>query len=354
MSKSLFNENLTDISFNTARVKSHLKLKDESPNHFNSSSMPYKINSSLVSAIEKLNFDQTAGCNEDQDQDYVIFKKKISKLNLKFYIETQKYLNMNSDKEHCQESLFLILFNQISIYSSEVARLKKLIDCLQAQISEFKSELNKHTMTQSSRNKKISDSRVKPNKQILIEDIYNTIYEDKNESLGLKKGERSMMLINHLHESSKEKVPKKRTSEKCHNITKDLQQFISIKENLSHKSKQNSMQSNSNQTRQLQICTNQQISDPNYKSPKAAREGKSNGSPMWKQKPRIKWSASSQNRSEELSLIILNLDKEILQLSQIEAMMTGMKLELSSTDSNQITTEYSSPHFMIDLFSFAD
>jgi hypothetical protein len=44
------------------------------------------------------------------------FKKKIDSLNLKFYLETEKYLSNKNRSEKCQTSLFIILFKQINIY----------------------------------------------------------------------------------------------------------------------------------------------------------------------------------------------------------------------------------------------
>jgi hypothetical protein len=55
------------------------------------------------------------------------FKKRIDKLNLKFYLETEKYLNNTEDEGKCQNQLFIILFQQISLYIEEIERLNKSI-----------------------------------------------------------------------------------------------------------------------------------------------------------------------------------------------------------------------------------
>ena len=55
------------------------------------------------------------------------FKKKIDSLNLKFYLETEKYLSNKNRSEKCQTSLFIILFKQINIYIEEIERLNLLI-----------------------------------------------------------------------------------------------------------------------------------------------------------------------------------------------------------------------------------
>jgi hypothetical protein len=56
-----------------------------------------------------------------------IFKKRLDKLNMKFYIETEKYLNNKEDMENCQKQLFIILFKQISLYIEEIERLNKVL-----------------------------------------------------------------------------------------------------------------------------------------------------------------------------------------------------------------------------------
>lgn len=61
-----------------------------------------------------------------KEEAYLSFRKKIDKLNIKFYIETERYLknksNQNQTEKH-NEFLFLILFKQISLYNEEVERL---------------------------------------------------------------------------------------------------------------------------------------------------------------------------------------------------------------------------------------
>ena len=55
------------------------------------------------------------------------FKKKIDELNLKFYLETEKYLSNQNKQEKTQSSLFIILFKQIKIYIEEIERLNLII-----------------------------------------------------------------------------------------------------------------------------------------------------------------------------------------------------------------------------------
>jgi len=55
------------------------------------------------------------------------FKSKIDSLNLKFYLETEKYLSNQNKKAKTQTSLFIILFKQINIYIEEIQRLNMII-----------------------------------------------------------------------------------------------------------------------------------------------------------------------------------------------------------------------------------
>ena len=55
------------------------------------------------------------------------FKNKIDTLNLKFYLETEKYLSNQKQKIKTQTSLFIILFKQIIIYIKEIERLNLII-----------------------------------------------------------------------------------------------------------------------------------------------------------------------------------------------------------------------------------
>ena len=54
--------------------------------------------------------------------DYTL-KKKIDKLNFKFFLETDKFLNFKSELEKAQDNLFVLLFKQISVYIEEIERL---------------------------------------------------------------------------------------------------------------------------------------------------------------------------------------------------------------------------------------
>lgn len=70
--------------------------------------------------IEELNLNALNGiyCREDS-----FFKKNIEKLNQKFYAETNKYLTIKTELDKSHDSLFCILFKQISHYIEEIDKL---------------------------------------------------------------------------------------------------------------------------------------------------------------------------------------------------------------------------------------
>ena len=78
------------------------------------------------------------------------FKKKIDDLNLKFYLETEKYLNNCKINDHTrnqklQANLFIILFKQINVFIEEIERLNKIIIDIKykkEKILERTNELN--------------------------------------------------------------------------------------------------------------------------------------------------------------------------------------------------------------------
>ena len=94
-------------------------------------------NSISEEKIEGINFSKTI----DQMKQNVLdlyydknssFKRKIDNLNLKFYLETEKYLNnskINDSQKNqkLQANLFILLFQQINIFIEEIERLNKII-----------------------------------------------------------------------------------------------------------------------------------------------------------------------------------------------------------------------------------
>ena len=87
--------------------------------------------------IDELNFVKTIDDMKQNVLDYYydknsVFKQKIDNLNLKFYLETEKYLNNFKKNDHnrnqkLQANLFIILFQQINVFIEEIERLNKII-----------------------------------------------------------------------------------------------------------------------------------------------------------------------------------------------------------------------------------
>lgn len=65
------------------------------------------------------------------------FKKKLEKLNMKFYLETDKVNIIKQELEKAQDNLFLIMFRQINVYALEIEKLNKKLKEL-----EFKNAPN--------------------------------------------------------------------------------------------------------------------------------------------------------------------------------------------------------------------
>ena len=101
-----------NISFKKSISNETYEIKDENSN---------ELLSHILDTINKnsLNIFYPDSNNE--------FKKKIDSLNLKFYLETEKYLSKKNKSENCQTSLFIILFKQINIYIEEIERLNLII-----------------------------------------------------------------------------------------------------------------------------------------------------------------------------------------------------------------------------------
>ena len=72
------------------------------------------------SVFERINLNNLSNFYQNDDSS---FKKKVDKYKQKFYIETEKFVTLKSDVEKSQDHLFLLLFEQISIYVEEIERL---------------------------------------------------------------------------------------------------------------------------------------------------------------------------------------------------------------------------------------
>ena len=76
------------------------------------------------------------------------FKNKIDSLNLKFYLETEKYLTNQQKKINCQTSLFIILFKQINIYIEEIKRLNLILMTKKYEPQNIKKRTDELTQKQ--------------------------------------------------------------------------------------------------------------------------------------------------------------------------------------------------------------
>jgi hypothetical protein len=83
-----------------------------------------KHRSSLAVLIESLNLNGLVNYYSPEES---LFKKRIDKLNMKFYIETEKILNNGQELDTRYDSLFIILFKQISLYIEEIEKLNTMI-----------------------------------------------------------------------------------------------------------------------------------------------------------------------------------------------------------------------------------
>ncbi len=105
------NNNIKSIEKNLT-FNETIESKEESPNEL------------LSKILDTINSNSLNIFYPDSNSD---FKKKIDSLNLKFYLETEKYLSNKNRSEKCQTSLFIILFKQINIYIEEIERLNLII-----------------------------------------------------------------------------------------------------------------------------------------------------------------------------------------------------------------------------------
>jgi len=142
--KKEINENISiknlKPSFNKSKISSNISYKENTQlnfikgkidnNFFNGGSSdnsfdnidenPNQVVSKILDSINK----NSLSSFYDPDSE---FKKKIDSLNLKFYLETEKYLCNQNKKIKTQTSLFIILFKQIIIYIKEIERLNLII-----------------------------------------------------------------------------------------------------------------------------------------------------------------------------------------------------------------------------------
>lgn len=83
--------------------------------------------SPLINLIDSINLTNLSEYYHNKTD--ILFKKRIDKLNVKFYLETEKCMDSKTHEEieKSHNKLFLILFKQISLYVEEIERLNKYI-----------------------------------------------------------------------------------------------------------------------------------------------------------------------------------------------------------------------------------
>ena len=192
------------------------------PKHFYLSSDPTSLQNEAD--FSKINSLLDNICKKTLDQYYprtseCPFKKKFDKLNLKFYLETEKYLHDRIKQSHCQSNLFVLLFQQISLCIEEIARLNKLLEQYKSSSEMFLTQTQMvATLKQANTNleKRLSDVLQRENKLII-----------KNEKL--TKQINKLVVLSHSNDINeiKENMDMNRTHCKREVNGSDLKEFYS-------------------------------------------------------------------------------------------------------------------------------
>ena len=135
MSNTYFIENQKKSTSSLSRLSKNEKINLVTGNITKNNQKYYKLNSEinnnqkeqneiLSNLLDNLN---KSSLNIFYKESNSEFKKKIDDLNLKFYLETEKYLSNPNKQEKTQSSLFIILFKQINLYIEEIERLNLII-----------------------------------------------------------------------------------------------------------------------------------------------------------------------------------------------------------------------------------
>ena len=82
--------------------------------------------SSQIQSIKIINLKEKNELHSHRETN-INFTNQIDDLNLKFYLEAEKYLNNKENDSQCQKKLFSILFKEINIYNKEINRLNAII-----------------------------------------------------------------------------------------------------------------------------------------------------------------------------------------------------------------------------------
>lgn len=89
--------------------------------------------------LEELNINALNSLYTREDS---FFKKNIDKLNQKFYAETNKYLTIKAELEKSHDSLFCILFKQISHYIEEIDKLNSKLKERDENVKFYKNRVD--------------------------------------------------------------------------------------------------------------------------------------------------------------------------------------------------------------------
>ena len=81
---------------------------------------------SQIQSIKIINLKEKNELHSNRETN-INFTNQIDDLNLKFYLEAEKYLNNKENDSQCQKKLFSILFKEINIYNKEIKRLNAII-----------------------------------------------------------------------------------------------------------------------------------------------------------------------------------------------------------------------------------
>ena len=103
-----------------------------------------------------------------------ILMKKINKLNMNFYMLSERYLKHRNDLEKINDSLFLNLFKQISVYIEEIEKLN-----LKIKDKGNNIKINKNNLVDL--NKEIIDCKLR------IRNLEYQLSEKYNNEIKLKK-----------------------------------------------------------------------------------------------------------------------------------------------------------------------
>jgi len=178
-------KNSKDIRANNCKDNNNPILKDKNIENNK------KIEDNDEEKINELDFGKTI---EEMNQNILdlyydknsSFKKKIDDLNLKFYLETEKYLNNSKINDHIrnqqlQANLFIILFKQINIFIEEIERLNKLI--LENKYKKEKILQRTNELNEKKQNILIKDNLIqylkKSNTNIEKKLLETLLHEDK-------------------------------------------------------------------------------------------------------------------------------------------------------------------------------